>query len=167
MTNITFILGGVRSGKSRYAEQLAECAAHPKIYLATAEPLDSEMAARISAHRKRRGEGWKTLEIPVEIADAIAAHEGVIVVDCLTLWLSNLMHKNLDILDYTQQLVSALQATKAAVILVSNEVGQGIIPSNALARQFCDEAGMLHQRMAEVATRVIFMIAGIATIIKG
>ena len=170
MTSITLILGGARSGKSAYAEQVAEKNNHPKIYIATAEILDAEMAARVTIHQKRRKNGWETLEVPLTLAENIqnsAYKDSVILVDCLTLWLSNLMHHQLDITQQTQLLVEALKNTQAEVILVSNEVGQGIVPDNALARQFRDYAGILHQQIAAVADRVIFVTAGLPMLLKG
>lgn len=169
MADVTLILGGARSGKSSYAEQLACASQRPRLYIATAEALDSEMAERIAAHRRQRGDGWTTRETPLAIADSIAnpAHaDSVILVDCLTLWLSNLMHHGLDIERETQALLEALQTTQAQVLLVSNEVGQGIVPDNPLARQFRDHAGILHRRVAGAANCVVFMVAGIPTVIK-
>lgn len=163
MPSVTLILGGARSGKSAYAEKLAGGG----IYIATAEAGDSEMAKRIALHQARRGDGWKTLEVPLKLPDAIRAQQGVVLVDCLTLWLSNLMHAEMDVTEQTMALLDALRGTQASVILVSNEVGQGIVPDNALARRFRDEAGILHQRIAEAAHRVVWIVAGIPTYIKG
>jgi adenosylcobinamide kinase/adenosylcobinamide-phosphate guanylyltransferase len=170
MPSISLILGGARSGKSAYAERQAGQSGLPKIYIATAEILDDEMAERAALHRRQRGEGWATLEVPVAIAQTVQSEQyagSVIVVDCLTLWVSNLMHRGLDVAQHSAQLTRALQSTQAQVYLVSSEVGQGIVPDNALARQFRDHVGMLHQRVAEVATRVVWMVAGLPTIIKG
>lgn len=166
---IVFVLGGARSGKSAYAEALAGQSARAKLYVATCEPQDGEMQARIAAHRARRGEGWKTMEEPLAIAEIIAKAEAgsVILVDCLTLWLSNLMHHRRDVVAETETLISALRASRADIILVSNEVGQGIVPENALARAFIDHAGVVHHRVAAAADRVIWMVAGIPTKIKG
>ena len=170
MTSITLILGGARSGKSAYAEQTAEKINRPRIYIATTEVLDAEMAARVKTHQKRRNNDWKTLEIPLAIAECIknpAHKDSVILVDCLTLWLSNLMYHQMDIIQQTQLLVEALRNTHAEVLLVSNEVGQGIVPDNTLARQFRDYAGILHQEIAAVADRVIFVTAGLPVALKG
>lgn len=169
MTKTTLILGGTRSGKSAYAESLASKSGRPKIYLATAEAADKEMAKRIAQHKARR-RSWQTIEEPHHIAEVIAnpGHkDAVILVDCLTLWLANLMHHELGIKMQTHNLLDALKHTRAEVLLVSNEVGQGIVPTNKLARQFRDEAGLLHQRIAQIADKVIFMTAGIPTTIKG
>ena len=165
---ITFILGGARSGKSAYAEAFAEQSGRKKIYLATAEALDAEMCSRIAKHQARRA-GWDTWEVPVAIAETIsnAPKNAVILVDCLTLWLSNLMYQELDIAVHTQALIETLKRTQAQVLLVSNEVGQGIVPDNALARKFRDEAGLLHQKIAATADRVVFITAGLPSILKG
>lgn len=170
MGHITLILGGARSGKSAYAERLAVQCSLPAIYIATADAADDEMAARIAAHQRRRGPQWVTKEIPLALAQEIVkpAYAGaVILVDCLTLWLSNLMHHQYDIAQQTEALLAALDAMQADILLVSNEVGQGIVPDNALARQFRDVAGILHQRIAEKADRVIFVTAGLPNILKG
>ncbi|MDE3016530.1 MAG: bifunctional adenosylcobinamide kinase/adenosylcobinamide-phosphate guanylyltransferase [Pseudomonadota bacterium] len=170
MAKITFILGGARSGKSSYAEQLARQIRRPRIYIATAEALDEEMQVRIAEHRRRRGDDWTTLEVPLAIAEIIqnpSHKKSLILVDCLTLWLSNLMRHGLDITAQSQALTEALQSTQARVILVSNEVGQGIVPDNPLARRFIDRTGILHQQVAAVAGRVVWVAAGVPTIIKG
>ncbi len=185
MAKITFILGGVRSGKSAFAEQLAVDSGLPKIYLATAEAGDAEISQRITAHRNRRGDGWQTIEEPIDIVNIITSachpafiagsvevprprdkHGVTILVDCLTLWLSNLLHYNHDIEQKTEELIEALKATKNNIILVSSEVGQGVIPDNALARQFVDAAGILHQKIASVADEVFFVTAGISQKLK-
>lgn len=172
MSQIRLILGGVRSGKSLYAEQLASQTMSSKIYIATAEVLDGEMAERIEIHKKRRGEDWKTIEEPVEIIKIInppaTGHQppATILIDCLTLWLANLLHREIDIIQQVDLLVEALEATRAEVILVSAEAGLGIIPENALARKFLDYAGILHQRVAGVANEVVLVVAGIPMIIK-
>lgn len=170
MAQVTFILGGARSGKSAYAEQLAGQCAAPKLYIATAEPHDAEMAERIEDHRRRRGPGWDTLEIPVALPETLLLPDysgHIILVDCLTLWLSNLMLHHHDIQRHTHDLIESLLRSPAQILLVSNEVGLGIVPDNALARQFRDAAGMLHQRVAAATDRVVWMVAGIPTLIKG
>lgn len=164
---ITLILGGARSGKSRLAEELAAARAGELLYIATAEAWDDEMRARIAEHRARRGGRWRTLEAPLDLAPAIAAAgAGVVLVDCLTLWLSNLMHAERDVAAETNALLSALQAAKAPVLLVSNEVGLGIVPENALARAFRDHQGRLNQAVAAAADQVIFMAAGLPLVMK-
>lgn len=165
----TLILGGARSGKSRFAEELAQAAPGRRIYIATAEALDDEMEQRIAHHRLQRGEGWQTVECPLALAEAIAAHAAhdvVLLVDCLTLWLSNLMMADADIIEECQRLADAVSAAPGMLLLVSNEVGQGIVPDNALARRFRDEAGRLNQAMARIADAVWFVTAGIPSRLK-
>ena len=166
---LTLILGGARSGKSREAEALATASLPPWRYVATAEALDAEMAERIELHRKRRGDGWETHEAPLDLASAVAAlasEPGPILVDCLTLWLSNLMLGDHDVDAAVAALEMALDKARAPVILVANEVGLGIVPENALARRFRDEAGRLNQRLAARADRVFLMVAGIKIEVK-
>ncbi len=170
MAKITLVLGGARSGKSTYAEQLAVASGKPKLYLATAEAFDVEMRERIDLHQKRRGNGWTTLEIPTALEQALLAPDycnHVILVDCLTLWLSNLLCNELDVEAHITQLLETLKESQAQVILVSNEVGQGIVPDNALARKFRDYSGITHQKVAAMADCVVWMVAGIPSIIKG
>ena len=162
---VSLILGGARSGKSARALALATVA--PRTFLATAEPLDAEMAERIARHRAERGAGWHLVEAPLDLAPAIARHrEGSLVVDCLTLWLSNLMHAGRAPAAETERLTDALQACGRA-ILVSNEVGLSIAPENALARAFRDEQGRLNQRVAAAADHVEFVAAGLPLLLKG
>jgi adenosylcobinamide kinase/adenosylcobinamide-phosphate guanylyltransferase len=169
---LTLVLGGARSGKSAYARLAAEREAKRRsgrlIMIATAEALDDEMARRIARHRDERGAGWTTLEEPLELADAIArlSPDDVAVVDCLTLWLSNLMHYERPLDTAFDALASAAGATSCALFLVSNEVGQGLVPDNVLARRFRDETGLLHQRLAQVADTVVFVTAGLAQTLK-
>jgi adenosylcobinamide kinase/adenosylcobinamide-phosphate guanylyltransferase len=165
---LTLVLGGARSGKSRYAESLVTTAKPPWTYIATAEAGDEEMAARINTHRERRGTCWRTIEAPREIAVALAECETTsVLVDCLTLWLSNLMLAHADIDREIGRLEKALRATKVPVVLVANEVGLGIVPEHPLGRQFRDWQGVLNQRMAALADRVILMVAGMPLVIKG
>lgn len=166
---ITLVLGGVRSGKSRYA--LERVTAYPKPWrmIATAEAWDEEMKDRIARHRAERGDGWLVEEEPLDLPGALRrCGEGgaPVLVDCLTLWLTNLMMAERDVAAAGDELVSALAACAVPVVLVSNEVGLGIVPDNALARAFRDEAGRLHQRVAAVADRVIFMVAGLPMTVK-
>lgn len=163
----TLILGGARAGKSKFAETLIEHRG-AGLYLATAEAGDAEMAARIARHRARRGDRWTTLEEPLDLAAALQAHadaERPILVDCLTLWLSNLMHARRDIEAETARLVRALPCS-GPVVFVSNEVGLGIVPESELAREFRDHAGRLHQAIAERADLVVFVAAGIPLVFK-
>ena len=167
---ITLVLGGARSGKSRYAERLVEMAAAHGTYCATAEAGDAEMMARIAVHRARRGVFWRTVEAPLALAAAIAAEampQRPMLVDCLTLWLNNLMFNNRDIDTETQRLEAALAAHKAPAVLVSNEVGSGIVPDNAEARRFRDLQGRLNQRIAARADRVVLLVAGLPMVVKG
>jgi adenosylcobinamide kinase / adenosylcobinamide-phosphate guanylyltransferase len=165
---LTLVLGGARSGKSRYAESLITAAKPPWTYIATAEAGDEEMAARINAHRERRDSCWRTIEAPREIAAALAECEATsVLVDCLTLWLSNLMLAHADIDREIGRLEKALLAMKAPVVLVANEVGLGIVPEHPLGRQFCDWQGVLNQRMAAQSDRVTLMVAGLPLVIKG
>ncbi len=164
---VSLVLGGARSGKSRFAEDLLASYAGRRIYLATAEPGDEEMRARIADHRQRRGEGWRTVEAPLDIAAAIGhAGDDAVLLDCLTLWLANLMAAGRDIGEATGALADALGRVRAPVVLVSNEVGLGIVPDNPLAREFRDHAGRLNQTMAALADRVFFLAAGLPMTLK-
>ncbi|MFZ2064369.1 MAG: bifunctional adenosylcobinamide kinase/adenosylcobinamide-phosphate guanylyltransferase [Xanthobacteraceae bacterium] len=170
--NLMLILGGARSGKSRYAEGLITALPPPWnppwIYVATAEPGDKEMQARIAAHRARRGPSWQTVEAPQELAEAvILAQPAPVLVDCLTLWLSNLMLIDADIEAETVRLERALEAATAPVVLISNEVGSGIVPEHPLGRRFRDLQGALNQRIAARADRVVLMVAGLPLAVKG
>jgi adenosylcobinamide kinase / adenosylcobinamide-phosphate guanylyltransferase len=162
----TLVLGGARSGKSRFAESLLPMAGQ-RIYLATAEARDAEMHERILVHQARRGEGWQTVEAPLDIATPITrAGRNAVLVDCLTLWLSNLMAAHLDIDEAIARLCQVLAKAQAPVVLVSNEVGLGIVPDNALAREFRDHAGRLNQAVAAAAARVFFIAAGLPLTLK-
>lgn len=169
LSNVTLVLGGARSGKSAHAERLVEAAAGGGIYLATAEAGDEEMAERIRRHRDRRGPGWSTVEEPLELARglaACAAPDRPVLVDCLTLWLSNVMGAGREMERERAGLVAALSAPNGPVVLVSNEVGLGLVPETPLGRAFRDEAGRLNQAVAAVAQRVIFVAAGIPLTLK-
>ena len=163
---ISLILGGARSGKSAYAEKLIRAMPLPWVYCATAQALDDEMCDRIAHHRARRGEGWITLETPLGLADALAAATHPILVDCLTLWLTNIMLAGRDLSAESAKLLAAAAVSKAPIVFVSNEVGLGIVPDNALARAFRDHAGRLNQDVAKIASRVVFMAAGLPMILK-
>ncbi len=165
---LTLVLGGARSGKSAFAESLLGAASRP-VYLATAHALDEEMAERIRLHRQRRGDRWLTVEEPLDIAGVLRRHadgESVVLLDCLTLWMSNLMHAERDVDRESQYLLESLAISKGPVVCVSNEVGLGVMPENALSRRYLDHLGRLHQNIAEQAARVYFLIAGIPTLIK-
>lgn len=164
---IHFILGGVKSGKSLYAEQQAMQYPAPWIYLATAQACDEEMQDKIAVHQQRRGKGWQTIEEPLELAVQLKAlHGHVVLIDCLTLWLTNLMMNERAIEKETENLILSLKNFQGNIILVSNEVGQGIVPVDPVARKFRDAAGLLHQAIAAISHRLTMMIAGYPWVIK-
>jgi len=166
---VTLVLGGARSGKSAYAERLIAARDGAPVYIATAEPGDDEMAERIAAHRARRGEGWRTIEAPIELAGALRAEArpgNAVLVDCLTIWLSNLLFAARDIDADMAGLMDALSEVEGPVVLVSNEVGLGIVPENALARAFRDHAGRLNQMVAQAADEVVLVTAGLPMTLK-
>jgi len=170
---LALILGGARSGKSRYGLSLATRFPAPRLFIATGEAKDAEMAARIAAHQQEREPGWETREEPLNLADALAGAQGrygAILVDCLTMWVSNLMLREgisqAEIESECACLVQTLAATGTPTVLISNEVGLGIVPENRLAREFRDRAGWLHQRLAQVADLVVLVVAGVPLVIK-
>ena len=168
--SFTLVIGGARSGKTRYAlEQAQACGASRRVMIATAQALDEEMAERIARHRAERGEAWATVEAPLDLAGAVAAlgASDVAVIDCLTLWLTNHLLAEADLGQQVAELTRALAASPAALYVVSNEVGQGIVPDNALARRFRDEAGWMNQAMAAAADRVVLVSAGLPLVLKG
>lgn len=163
---VTLVLGGARAGKSAYAEALLGGG----LYVATAEPGDDEMVARIAAHRAQRGAAWTTIEEPLDLPGVLrrlAADARPVLVDCLTLWLSNLMHRGRDLDVSTDDLIAALDTLDVEIVFVANEVGLGIVPDNALARRFRDAQGTLNRRVAARADRVVFMAAGLPLVLKG
>ena len=164
MSRFTLVLGGARSGKSRYAESLFE-GVSPRTYVATGQAFDDEMRERIEAHRAAR-HGWTTLEAPLDLPEALSGGTPALV-DCLTLWLTNLLLAGRDPAPAADALAHALAARSALTVLVSNEVGLGIVPDNALARRFRDEAGRLHQRLAAGAENVVLLVAGLPMRVKG
>lgn len=172
---IIFIIGGARSGKSTYALKEASNIPDDKVYIATAEALDEEMRQKIENHKRQRGVDWVTYEEPLRISEVIKEIEGkysVIVIDCLTLWLSNLMIAHIDIVQEIENLVEALKdptsiTHNSLLLIVSNEVGMGIVPENEMARKFRDVAGFLNQRIAEIANEVYLMVSGIPLKVKG
>lgn len=170
LPSLSFILGGARSGKSSHAQRLAEACGNRPLMIATAQAFDDEMRERIALHQAERGEQWITIEAPIDLPGAIAQVAGdvpsVIVVDCLTLWLTNLILADLDIASASAALLDACRATPHPVILVSNETGLGIVPVDPLSRRFRDEAGRLHQRVAADADDVTLMVAGLAMAVK-
>ena len=166
---VTLVLGGARSGKSRYAERLVEHAAECGTYCATAEARDAEMAERIAAHRARRGPFWRTVETPLELGPAIvaeAASERPVLVDCLTLWLSNLLMAGRQPDSEAGELCRTLRNTAGPVVLVANEVGMGLVPETPLGRNFRDAAGRLNQKVAARADRVVYVAAGLPLMLK-
>lgn len=163
------VLGGARSGKSRHAQQLAEAWAGRHVFIATAQAFDGEMRDRIARHRDDRDSRWQTVEAPLALAETIGAADGadvVMLVDCLTLWVSNLLLGEHDIDAATDALVAAVDAASGAIVFVSNEVGYGIVPDNALARRFRDVAGIVNQRVAAVVERVDLVAAGLPLRLK-
>lgn len=163
------VLGGARSGKSRYAQMRAEALTGKLVYLATAQAFDQEMRERIDLHRADRGPRWSTVEEPLKLGEAISAWsrpETTVLVDCLTLWASNLIISGSDVAAATEQLLHALLTAKAPVILVANEVGLGIVPENALARQFRDVAGRINQELAATVDEVVMIFAGLSVALK-
>lgn len=169
MGNVVLVLGGARSGKSGFAEQRGDALAGQHIYIATAQAFDDEMARRIARHRADRAGHWRTVECPLELEDVIREHDGtdsVLLVDCLTLWLSNLMLGGHDVALARDRLAGLVPKIQGTLLLVSNEVGQGIVPDNVLARQFRDEAGWLNQAMARAANEVWFVTAGLPQRLK-
>ena len=165
---VTLVLGGARSGKSGAAEALIEALPPPWHYLATAEALDAEMEERVATHRAARPAGWITHETPLDLVGALEAlPEGEpALVDCLTLWLTNLMLGERDIEAATARLIGALAPPSRPLVLVANEIGLGIVPENALARRFRDAAGRLNQAVAARASSVIFLVAGLPMRVK-
>ena len=171
---VALVLGGARSGKTRRALTLTEtrCAdtgASP-VYIATAQAFDDEMRQRIRAHQAERGPEWRTVEAPMDLAGAVSANasgETVLLIDCLTLWLTNILLAEHDIEAEAEALAKALRAAAGPVVVVSNEVGLSIVPENALARRFRDEQGRLNQIIAELADRVEFVAAGLPLTLKG
>ncbi|MCB8879817.1 bifunctional adenosylcobinamide kinase/adenosylcobinamide-phosphate guanylyltransferase [Acidisoma cellulosilytica] len=166
-SSVTLILGGARSGKSRHGEGLVAALPSPWVYIATAEAWDNEMKARIAEHRARRDERWHTVDAPLALPQALRdAGDAPVLVDCLTLWLTNLMLADRDVPVATEDLLAALAGRRAPTVLVANEVGLGIVPDHRLGRDFRDAAGILHQRVAAQAAHVLFMVAGLPMVVK-
>ncbi len=169
INTMTFFLGGARSGKSRLAQQQAEDHTGALVYIATGQAFDAEMTQRIARHRADRGPRWRTVECPMDLPAAIDRESGpgnVLVVDCLTLWVSNLLLADRDFESAAAALVTALGNRRCPMMIVSNEIGLGIVPDNALARQFRDNIGRLHQAVAAAASAVMFVAAGLTLRLK-
>lgn len=166
--NLTFVLGGARSGKSRYAEEVLARIPGPLNYIATAQAFDDEMRERISHHRARRDSRWQTFEAPLDLAKALEACGSgqPVLIDCLTLWLTNVMLAGCDVEAESERLLDIIARFRGPLVIVSNEVGLGIVPENRLAREFRDHAGRLNQMVAQCADRVVFMVAGLPMIVK-
>ena len=167
--NTLLVLGGARSGKSRYAQARAEALDGELVFVATAQALDTEMTDRIARHRADRGPRWVTVEAPVELAGAIRAEsreDRVLLIDCLTLWTTNLLLAERDIPAATAELITAIADAAGPLILVANEVGLGIVPDNALTRRFRDEAGRVNQGLAAAVDGVVFVAAGLPLKLK-
>ena len=170
---IRLILGGARSGKSRYAEQIASASQKPVCYVATAKAQDAEMQARIEHHRQSRPREWQTREVPIHLDKVLSDNNLLnycILIDCLTLWVTNLLCEGENVAEFRGNLLATLQRLQAQpdteIILVSNETGLGVVPMGELTRRYVDEAGWLHQSLAEIADEVILMVAGIPVPIK-
>ncbi len=166
--HLSLILGGASSGKSGLAEELVKSQAGPHIYLATAQAHDTEMQLKILKHRADRGQDWQTLEAPMDLDGALSRFsKGIVLLDCATFWLSNHLLAESNITTETDALVAALGACRAPVVVVSNEVGQGVVPDSALGRKFRDLQGRLNQRLASRADLVVFVTAGLPQVLKG
>ena len=164
------VLGGARSGKSAFAERFAQASGLAMHYVATGRAWDGEMQARIDVHRDRRGDEWQTREEPLELAACLKALDApghVVLIDCLTLWITNLMMENRDVSADFERLYAWLPQATARLVFVSNEVGLGIVPDNRMAREFRDHAGRLHQKIAEASAEVYFIAAGLPLKMKG
>lgn len=169
LPDITFVLGGAASGKSAFAESLCFQSGKPRVYIATAQAFDTEMHEKIDRHRTQRGAEWLTIEAPHDISAALKSRESgeIILLDCATLWLSNVLLADQDFGTAAAEFMAALAACPAQIIVVSNEVGHGIVPDNALSRQFRNAQGRLNQMLAADAGLVVQVIAGLPQILKG
>lgn len=169
LPDLTLITGGAASGKSKFAERLVVADGRDKIYLATAQANDDEMRDKIARHRDMRGKGWQTIEAPLDLSDALASATigNVILLDCATLWLTNHVLAKSNLTEVEDALRDSLAACKAPVAVVTNEIGGGVVPDNALARQFRDAQGQLNQLLASKADLVVTVIAGLPMVLKG
>ncbi|EFO33832.1 bifunctional adenosylcobalamin biosynthesis protein CobP [Roseibium sp. TrichSKD4] len=165
----TLVFGGARSGKSRFAEDLCLQSGLERVYLATSVPFDAEMTARVESHKQQRGSGWTTIEEPLDIAGALETHAApgrVILIDCLTVWLNNLLYEEKDVAAEAERLTQQMPTLQGPCVFVSNEVGHGIVPENRLARAFRDVQGRLNQDIAAASAQVVFVAAGQPILLK-
>lgn len=163
------VIGGARSGKTRFAQRQAEAAGRPCVLIATAEPFDDEMRDRIARHVAERGPSWRTIEAPRDLRGALlqaATPDQIVVVDCLTVWLGNLMHADDDVDAACTSLMDTIPSLRGPVIFVSNEVGTGIVPEHRAGRIFRDAQGRLNQRLGAICDTVVFVSAGLPTVLK-
>ena len=169
LSALSLVVGGAASGKSRFAESLCVQSARSKIYLATAQIYDDEMAQKVFSHLAQRGDDWQTIETPVNVASALekVRSDNVILLDCATLWLTNVILGEYDLEAETAELLSAISSCPAPIVIVSNEVGQGIVPDNALSRKFRNAQGQLNQTLAAQAGLVVAVMAGLPLVLKG
>ena len=169
LPKLSVVLGGAACGKSAFAETLVTATELSRVYVATAQVWDDEMAVKVAAHRHQRGSGWRTIEEPSDVPGALATvtPDEVVLLDCLTLWLTNLVLAETDITAATDALLAAIDACPAPVVIVTNEVGHGIVPDNALARRFRSDQGHLNQRIAAAADLVVFVVTGLPMVLKG
>lgn len=169
-SDCTLVLGGARSGKSQFAEERVMTSGRSLLYVATGRSLDDEMETRVRAHRARRGAEWSTVEEPIELVAALRSHaaaDRALLIDCLTLWVTNLMLEDRNVRAASDELAACLDDLPGILVFVSNEVGLGIVPDNAMAREFRDHAGHLHQQIAARADSVFFIAAGLPLKLKG
>ena len=168
MAEIILVTGGARSGKSALAERLAQSCGNKVIYIATSEPFDDEMQSRIDRHRARRDAGWRTVDAPLELPDMLVQTDGDAprLVDCLTMWLNNLIYNNRDVADEVDKLIKVISEQQADLVMVTNEIGSGLVPQTAEARKFRDLAGELNQMVAQAASQVYLSVSGIPVKIK-
>ncbi len=167
--NLTFVLGGAASGKSSFAEQLVVSSGKKRVYLATSQVFDDEMKNKVQKHVARRGAGWETIEAPLDLSDALAqlGADQICLIDCATMWLSNNLLAENDLEQAQAELLEAVQNCPAQILIVSNEVGHGIVPANALARKFRDAQGRLNISLAAQADLVVQVTAGLPLVLKG
>lgn len=169
LPKLSLVLGGAASGKSAFAENLVLQSGNAPVYLATAQVFDDEMAEKVARHRDMRGAGWVTIEEPLDLGPALAqiTPQQTVLIDCATLWLTNVILGDHDVADHTNALLTAIATCQGPVVVVSNEVGQGIVPDNALSRKFRNAQGGLNQQIAAEADLVVAVMAGLPVVLKG